>query len=76
MTPKEKARLLIDRFKRLSKKKCDCLEYSCTCFSVPTYKAKEMALIVVDELIKETPKNHTYYLAVKYEINSIPNIEL
>lgn len=75
MTPKEKGNLLVGRFKRLSKKKCDCLEYSCTCFYVSTYEAKKMALIVADELLKENPKKHTYWLSVKFEINSIPNIQ-
>jgi len=76
MMPKEKANQLVDRFKMLSKKKCDCLEYSCTCFNVYTYQAKRMALITADELLKANPKDHTFYLAIKFEINNIPNVKI
>lgn len=56
MTQKEKAKELVDKFKKLSKKKCDCLEYMCVCFRIPDYKAKKMALICVDEIIKSQPQ--------------------
>jgi len=55
MTPQEKAKELVDSFKRLSQKKCDCLEYSCTCFKVYTHQAKRMTLITANELIKSSP---------------------
>tara|TARA_R110000868_G_scaffold88543_2_gene246828 strand:- start:5 stop:238 length:234 start_codon:yes stop_codon:yes gene_type:complete len=77
MKPKEKAKELIDRFKSLSQKKCDCLEYSCTCFRVPTYKAKEMVLIAVDEILNNDGFTQfdnyltDYWKEVKQEIQNL-----
>ena len=51
MTQEEKAKELVDRFKSLSKKKCDCMEAMCTCFKMYNYKAKQCALICVDEIL-------------------------
>ena len=31
---------------------CNCLEYMCVCFTVPDYKAHEMALIHVEGIIE------------------------
>jgi len=51
MTSKEKAKELIDKYINLTEE-CDCLEYMCVCFRIPEYKAKECALITVDEILK------------------------
>ena len=80
MTPEEKAKELIDKYENLTRDPCDCLEYSCICFSVPEYKAKEMALICVNEIIKMAitdfwaisdiylQKKYIFWLEVKEEI--------
>jgi hypothetical protein len=51
MTPKEKAREIVNKYIDLSDY-CDCLEYSCICFTMYEYKAKQCALISVDEILK------------------------
>jgi len=53
MEAKEKAKELIEKYKGLSKKKCDCLEYTCSCFKIYDYQAKRCVLILVDEIINE-----------------------
>jgi len=60
MTQEEKAKELVDRFKSLSKKKCDCMEAMCTCFKMYNYKAKQCALICVDEIIEATRMKVSY----------------
>ncbi len=47
---KEKAIELIESFENLTDE-CDCLEYSCICFSMYRNKAKQCALILVDQII-------------------------
>ena len=36
---------------------CNCLEYMCVCFTVPDYKAHEMALIHVEGIIEALKGN-------------------
>jgi hypothetical protein len=52
MEAKEKAKELVGRFRDLSTKECDCLEYICICFCIGEQEAKQCALICVDEIIK------------------------
>ena len=47
----EKAKELVERFKMLSDG-CSCYEYACVCFFMSSRKAKQCALICVDEIIK------------------------
>ena len=54
MTPKEKAKELINKYINLTEE-CNCLEYMCVCFRISEYKAKECALIAVDEIINVCP---------------------
>ncbi len=56
MTPKEKAKDLINCFRTHISIKAD-------------KQAKKWALICVKELIKANPKEHTFYLAVEMEIH-------
>ena len=81
MTPKEKAKELVDKYIDLSDE-CDCLEYSCICFTMYEYKAKKCALIAVDEIIKSNPTKVTenavwfklnieYWQEVKQEIKKL-----
>jgi hypothetical protein len=52
MTPIEKAKELIDKYYNLTDE-CNCLEYSCICFTMWDFKAKQCALILVNEIIIE-----------------------
>jgi hypothetical protein len=68
MTPKEKSKEFIKKFKALTKE-CDCLEYTCICFRIGNYDAKRCALISVEELIKETSSK--YWYDVKKELEKL-----
>lgn len=79
MTPTEKAKELFDKYKDLSNE-CDCLEYSCICFHMGDYKAKDCAFIVADEILKlvsrlrlyvNYDKEIKYWKTVKKEINKL-----
>ena len=50
MTPKEKAEELVEKYINLTDY-CDCLEYMCVCFTMYDYKAKQCALIAVEEIL-------------------------
>ena len=50
MTPKEKAKDLVEKYGALTDE-CDCLEWHCICFDMSDYKAKECAIIAVDEIL-------------------------
>tara|TARA_R110000803_G_scaffold15626_3_gene43034 strand:+ start:1041 stop:1250 length:210 start_codon:yes stop_codon:yes gene_type:complete len=67
LTPKEKAKELVDRFN-------EHIEYD-TNFKDETIKAKKRALICVDEVINDRAKrgkiNFTYWQEVKQEINKL-----
>jgi hypothetical protein len=80
MKPKEKAKELIDKYINLTEE-CDCLEYMCICFSIPEYKAKQCALIAVDEILiaitfntydeEEHIKEDMFWNEVKKEIKKL-----
>lgn len=74
---KEKAQKLISNFENLSQKECDCLEYMCTCFKMYRSKAKECALILVDEILSSEcadkfreMQHQVYWEEVKQEIQN------
>lgn len=71
MTPKEKAREIVNKYIDLSDE-CDCLEYRCICFTMYEYKAKQCALIAIDEMI-ELCESYVapYYYEVKKEIENL-----
>ena len=61
MTPKEKAKELVDKFWYVEpEESCDGMEYQ---------MAQQCALIAVNELIKETGSK--YWYSVKQEINKL-----
>jgi len=70
MTPKQKAKELIEKYIDLTDE-CNCLEYSCVCFTMHRSKAKQCALIAIDEIlymiIGSTPTIN-YWKKVKTEI--------
>jgi hypothetical protein len=84
MTPKEKAKELVNNFIDLTDE-CDCLEYSCICFTMYEYKAKQCALIAVDEILNNSIdynaydgvsendiwSDNEYWQEVKKEINEL-----
>ena len=79
MTPIEKAKELFNKYKGLSNE-CDCLEYSCICFHMGDYKAKDCAFIAVDEMLElisrlrlyvNYDKEKKYWEKVKIEINKL-----
>jgi hypothetical protein len=78
MTPKEKAIEIVNKYIDLSDE-CDCLEYSCICFKMYEYKAKQCAIIAVDEILlirKEIWDDFhweyfKYWQEVKKEINEL-----
>jgi hypothetical protein len=79
MKPQEKAREIVNKYIDLSDY-CDCLEYSCICFTMYEYKAKQCALIAVDELLNAdwfipTKEDFTrwsdYWKEVKQEIENL-----
>ena len=45
---------------------CNCLEYMCVCFTVPDYKAHEMALIHVEGIIDEYKLTAPQYSRLKF----------
>ena len=51
MKPKEKAKELIAKYYNLTDE-CDCLEYSCICFTMWDFKAKQCALITVNQILE------------------------
>ena len=67
MTPKQCAINLINKYKQLSEK-CNCLEYSCICFYMGEYKAKQCAMIAIDFAIKYNTLDLEYLNKVKQEI--------
>jgi len=73
MNPKEKAKELILKYTNLTDK-CDCLEYMCVCFSMYDYKAKQCALIAVDEVLSVPyllKSESWFYKEVKQEIEKL-----
>jgi hypothetical protein len=77
MTPKEKAIEIVNKYIDLSDE-CDCLEYSCICFTMYEYKAKQCAIIAVDEILNHHSQEQglyridTYYWKeVKQEIEKL-----
>jgi hypothetical protein len=78
MTPKEKAKELVDKFNPLSLRTISDFDTK-----VPEYKGKECALIAVDEIIKVIPRYeygqgekvdseiYEYYQEVKQEIEKL-----
>ena len=78
MTQEEKAKELVEKFKSLSKKKCDCMEAMCTCFKMYNYKAKQCALMCVDEYLADLIKWNShrgsvyeYWQEVKHQIEKL-----
>jgi hypothetical protein len=47
MKTKEKALELVSKYRDLTEE-CNCLEYSCVCFTMFDFKAKQCALIAVN----------------------------
>ena len=84
MIPKEKAQELVNKYIDLTDE-CDCLEYSCICFTMYEYKAKQCALIAVDEILNNSIdynaydgvsendiwSDNEYWQEVKKEINEL-----
>ena len=73
MTPKEKAKELIDKYTNLTND-CDCLEYMCICFRIGEYDAKRCALIAADEILSVPyllKNEHWFYKEVKQEIEKL-----
>ena len=72
MTAKEKAKELIDKYINLTEE-CDCLEYMCVCFRISEYKAKQCALIAVNEILNLDiyQSDQWYWQEVKQEIEKL-----
>jgi hypothetical protein len=75
MTPKEKAIEIVNKYIDLSDE-CDCLEYSCICFKMYEYKAKQCALICAKEIWDELEsarvfEEYDYWQEVKQEIEKL-----
>jgi len=77
MTPKEKAKELIQKYNELPEE-CSCYEYMCICFRMGDYYAKKCALIAVEEilnnksfLISITLQDINYWQEVKQEIEKL-----
>ena len=71
MTPKEKAKELIEKYRDVSISFVDSIEGTCD-IRINNEDAKECALIAIDELIKQV--NHSdvgYWKEVKFEINKL-----
>jgi hypothetical protein len=72
MTPKEKAKELVDKFNPLSLRTISDFDTK-----VPEYKGKECALIAVDEIIISVDNEHVsdifynYWKEVKQEIEKL-----
>ena len=69
MTPKEKARELIEKYRYVSISFVDSIEGTCDML-MNNEDAKECALIAVDEIIKELFYNK-YWIEVKQEIEKL-----
>lgn len=68
MTPKEKAKELVEKYRDVSISFVDSIEGTCD-MRMNNEDAKECALIAVEELIKETGSK--YWYDVKLEINKL-----
>ena len=75
MKPIDKALELVSEYRDLTDE-CHCLEYTCVCFTMCDFKAKQCALIAVNEIIKNE-KNYygnrqvDYWQEVKQEIDKL-----
>jgi hypothetical protein len=62
MKPIDKALELVSEYRNLTEE-CNCLEYTCVCFTMWDFKAKQCALITVNQILEN---NYGSWMQMKF----------